>query len=139
MNPRGFVVLLPDGFGAFVSTITVEWKVLNAVSETRNRDEFNKRILWLSQTCSASDWKDSGPRDSQTSSPKKYQQPPCAELNKGSHSRYYNGYRRRFHGAARKFFMEAVCPDAVKYEELGKRIPQGVVDRLRLIFPCPID
>ena len=66
---------------------------------------------------------------------------PYAEptwLNKGFHSPYYNDGHRRFHGAARKFFMEVVYPDATKCEGSGKRISQDVVDKLWLEFLCPL-
>lgn len=66
---------------------------------------------------------------------------PYAEptwLNKGFHSPYYNDGHRRFHRAARKFFMEVVYPDAMKCEESGKRISQDVVDKLWLVFFSPL-
>lgn len=63
---------------------------------------------------------------------------PYAEptwLNKGFHSPYYNDGHRRFHEAARKFFMGVVFPDAIECEQSGKRISQDVVDKLWLTFP----
>lgn len=66
---------------------------------------------------------------------------PYAEptwLNKGFHSPYYNDGHRRFHRAARKFFMEVVYPDAIKCEESGKRISQDVVDKLWLVVSFPL-
>lgn len=66
---------------------------------------------------------------------------PYAEptwLNKGFHSPYYNDGHKRFHRAARKFFMEVVYPDAIKCEESGKRISQDVVDKLWSVFFYPI-
>jgi len=66
---------------------------------------------------------------------------PYAEptwLNKGFHSPYYSDGHRRFHRAARKFFMEVVYPDATKCEESGKRISQDVVDKLWLVSFYPL-
>lgn len=62
---------------------------------------------------------------------------PYAEpswLNKGFCTPYYNDGHRRFHRAARKFFMEVVYPDAIRCEESGKRISQDVVNKLWLAF-----
>jgi hypothetical protein len=65
---------------------------------------------------------------------------PYAEptwLNKGFHSPYYNDGHKRFHKAARRFFVEVVYPDAIKCEESGKRISQDVVDKLWSVFFLP--
>lgn len=58
---------------------------------------------------------------------------PYAEptwLNDGFHSPYYNESHRRFFKAVRKFVMEEVYPEMVQCEETGKKISQGLVDKL---------
>lgn len=58
---------------------------------------------------------------------------PYAEptwLSPGFHSPYYHDGHRRFHKVVRAFFAEEVYPEAVRCEENGKRISQGLVDKL---------
>ncbi|TFY82917.1 hypothetical protein EWM64_g1085 [Hericium alpestre] len=45
-------------------------------------------------------------------------------------SPYYTEGHRRFQRAMRQFVMDVVYPDSVECEETGKRIDQGVVDKL---------
>ncbi|KII96016.1 hypothetical protein PLICRDRAFT_34974 [Plicaturopsis crispa FD-325 SS-3] len=58
---------------------------------------------------------------------------PYAEptwLAKGYHSPYYTDNHRAFQKAVRTFFMEVVYPEAIECEENGKRISQGLVDKM---------
>ncbi|THH03661.1 hypothetical protein EW145_g6108 [Phellinidium pouzarii] len=58
---------------------------------------------------------------------------PYAEptwLSAGFHSPYYSESHRRFQKALRKFVSEVIAPEMEQCEQNGKRISQGVIDKM---------
>ena len=65
--------------------------------------------------------------------PGQFSRVPYAEptwLSNGYFSPYYDETHRKLQKAAREFFQTVVVPEAVVADESGKKISQGVVDKM---------